>query len=224
MTSKLVLPETASPKWRLAFGFLEDRWNTKRRVVDAKAVAMAIMPHLPGEWGVSADAAQWEGEGYDGGALHRFQIERAADGLTLFVSSDTRHGREFGARFSLGNYRDARGEVITIRVGGDSIEPVARVNLEKRDPAAVAKDIIRRVIKPGEDVLVSIRLRQENVAKAVADRDARRAAIWPEASDAELSQDAGGLKEALIERLPKLLDEFCHAIGSAGLIWPDVKK
>lgn len=108
---------------------------------------------------------------HDGGAFHRFPIERVADGLTLHVSSETHNGREFGARFSLGNYRDARGEVITIRVGGNSIEPAARVNLEKRDPAAVAKDIIRRVIKPGEDVLVSIRLRQENVAKAVAERD-----------------------------------------------------
>lgn len=48
MTATLVLPENASPKWRLAFGFLEDRWNTKRRVVDAKAVAMAIMPHWNG--------------------------------------------------------------------------------------------------------------------------------------------------------------------------------
>lgn len=46
---------------------------------------------------------------------------------------------------------------------------------------------------------------------------ARRAAIWPEATDDELT--APDLKERLEERLPALLDEFRAAVESLGFTW-----
>lgn len=46
---------------------------------------------------------------------------------------------------------------------------------------------------------------------------ARSAAIWPEATDEELT--APDLKEKLLARLPGLMDEFCAAMESLGFVY-----
>lgn len=46
---------------------------------------------------------------------------------------------------------------------------------------------------------------------------ARSAAVWPEATDEELTAD--GLRERLEARLPMLLDEFRSAVESLGFTW-----
>jgi hypothetical protein len=46
---------------------------------------------------------------------------------------------------------------------------------------------------------------------------ARHAAIWPDATDEDLT--APGLKERLEARLPKLLEEFRAAVESLGFVW-----
>ncbi|WP_210235247.1 hypothetical protein, partial [Mesorhizobium sp. M2D.F.Ca.ET.206.01.1.1] len=48
---------------------------------------------------------------------------------------------------------------------------------------------------------------------------ARRAAIWPEASDAELSVEPEALKAALAARLPALIAEFRRDMETAGFLW-----
>lgn len=45
---------------------------------------------------------------------------------------------------------------------------------------------------------------------------ARRAAVWPDATDAELMQDTQALREVLLARLPKLMEEFRAAMESLG--------
>lgn len=52
---------------------------------------------------------------------------------------------------------------------------------------------------------------------------ARRTAIWPEATDAELSVEPDALKAALEARLPALLMRFNEAMAGAGFVMPDVK-
>ena len=49
---------------------------------------------------------------------------------------------------------------------------------------------------------------------------ARRAACWPEATDAELSAPRAELEAALLARLPALLAAFKTDIEAAGLLWP----
>lgn len=48
---------------------------------------------------------------------------------------------------------------------------------------------------------------------------ARRVAVWPEASDAELSAEPEALKAALLARLPALLAAFRADVESAGFMW-----
>ena len=48
---------------------------------------------------------------------------------------------------------------------------------------------------------------------------ARRVAIWPDATDAELSVDSEQLKIVLMARLPKLLEDFKSDILAAGFLW-----
>lgn len=48
---------------------------------------------------------------------------------------------------------------------------------------------------------------------------ARSAAVWPEATDAELSVDPAELRAALEARLPALLAEFRAMIEASGFIW-----
>jgi hypothetical protein len=48
---------------------------------------------------------------------------------------------------------------------------------------------------------------------------ARRSAIWPDATDEELSQDPETLKVVLLARLPALLADFRAKIESIGLDW-----
>ena len=49
---------------------------------------------------------------------------------------------------------------------------------------------------------------------------ARSAAIWPEATDADLMQEPEALKAALLARLPALLAEFKAAMLGAGFVYP----
>lgn len=48
---------------------------------------------------------------------------------------------------------------------------------------------------------------------------ARSTAVWPEATDAELSVPADELRAVLAARLPKLLKDFRKAIKSSGFAW-----
>lgn len=48
---------------------------------------------------------------------------------------------------------------------------------------------------------------------------ARRAAVWPEATDAELCAEPEVLKAALIARLPALLEEFQRDMEGLGFTW-----
>jgi hypothetical protein len=49
---------------------------------------------------------------------------------------------------------------------------------------------------------------------------ARSAAVWPEATDAELSIEPDELRKVLAARLPALLADFRAAMEGAGLLWP----
>jgi hypothetical protein len=51
---------------------------------------------------------------------------------------------------------------------------------------------------------------------------ARKAAVWPDATDAELSAEPERLKIALTARLPKLLEDFKCDILAAGFLWEPV--
>jgi hypothetical protein len=48
---------------------------------------------------------------------------------------------------------------------------------------------------------------------------ARRAAVWPDATDAELLVEPEQLKIALLARLPKLLENFKSDILATGFLW-----
>lgn len=48
---------------------------------------------------------------------------------------------------------------------------------------------------------------------------ARRTAVWPEATDAELSVEPDVLKVALLERLPALVEAFERDVRAAGFFW-----
>lgn len=48
---------------------------------------------------------------------------------------------------------------------------------------------------------------------------ARSVAIWPEATDEQLSVEPEALKLVLLERLPRLLEEFKAAMESLGFVW-----
>jgi hypothetical protein len=48
---------------------------------------------------------------------------------------------------------------------------------------------------------------------------ARRAAVWPDATDGDLMAEPASLKVALMARLPALLEEFKHDILAAGFLW-----
>lgn len=51
---------------------------------------------------------------------------------------------------------------------------------------------------------------------------ARRAAIWPDATDEDLSADPDTLKAALLARLPALMSEFRRLmVAECGFIWPE---
>ena len=51
---------------------------------------------------------------------------------------------------------------------------------------------------------------------------ARRAAIWPEATDAELMQEPEALRAQLQARLPALMEAFRADVAAAGLVFPEV--
>jgi hypothetical protein len=48
---------------------------------------------------------------------------------------------------------------------------------------------------------------------------ARRAAVWPDATDAELMAEPAELRAALEARLPGLIDAFRADMAAAGLAW-----
>lgn len=48
---------------------------------------------------------------------------------------------------------------------------------------------------------------------------ARSSAVWPEATDADLTQSPEALKSALLARLPALIEEFKNAVESLGFIF-----
>ena len=52
---------------------------------------------------------------------------------------------------------------------------------------------------------------------------ARRAAVWPDATDEELCQERPQLEAALKARLPALLAEFKQAMLEIGFIYPEEK-
>lgn len=59
----------------------------------------------------------------------------------------------------------------------------------------------------------------------VRDLDAaRRCAVWPDASDEELSVDKSALEVALLARLPSLLAAFKADMLACGFLWPEVQE
>ena len=61
-----------------------------------------------------------------------------------------------------------------------------------------------------------------NTVYLAGDRDldaARRAAIWPDATDEQLSAEPAELRASLEARLPALLAEFRAAMESCGFLW-----
>lgn len=62
-------------------------------------------------------------------------------------------------------------------------------------------------------------LTRTGVGKARELDAARRVAVWPEATDAELSNDPDTLRAALAARLPALLTQFRADIIAAGFHW-----
>jgi len=59
----------------------------------------------------------------------------------------------------------------------------------------------------------------EKTAKVANLDAARRCAIWPEATDEELTQEPDALKAQLIKRLPALMKEFKTAVESLGFTY-----
>lgn len=53
---------------------------------------------------------------------------------------------------------------------------------------------------------------------------ARRAAVWPDATDAELMQEPDALRAALAARLPALLARFKADMLACGFVWPAVAQ
>lgn len=53
---------------------------------------------------------------------------------------------------------------------------------------------------------------------------ARRAAVWPDATDADLMQEPEALKTALAKRLPGLITNFRRDVEAIGFIWSAVDK
>lgn len=53
---------------------------------------------------------------------------------------------------------------------------------------------------------------------------ARRCAVWPEATDEELSQEPEALTAALLERLPRLLYHFEATMRQIGFVWPEHRE
>lgn len=53
---------------------------------------------------------------------------------------------------------------------------------------------------------------------------ARSAAIWPEATDEELTQEKDKLTETLLARLPALLAEFRRDMEAVGFLWPERER
>jgi hypothetical protein len=52
---------------------------------------------------------------------------------------------------------------------------------------------------------------------------ARHAAIWPEATDEELSVEREELEKKLLERLPVIMEAFKADVVGAGFLWPETK-
>lgn len=50
---------------------------------------------------------------------------------------------------------------------------------------------------------------------------ARRVAVWPDATDEELSAEPEQLRAALVARAPALLDRFRAACAACGIAWPN---
>lgn len=75
--------------------------------------------------------------------------------------------------------------------------------------------------------LESCRVTRCKVATAFSDGKAReldaarRCAVWPDATDEELSAEPDVLKAALLARLPALLARFESDMRAAGLLWPE---
>lgn len=67
------------------------------------------------------------------------------------------------------------------------------------------------------NILTNVTKRSEGKARELD--NARSAASWPEATDAELMQEPEALKAVLLARLPQLLVEFRAAMESCGFAW-----
>ena len=52
---------------------------------------------------------------------------------------------------------------------------------------------------------------------------ARRSAVWPDATDADLCAEPDALTAALLARLPDRLARFQATMLSCGFVWPEVR-
>lgn len=91
-------------------------------------------------------------------------------------------------------------------------------NWELRMPDGLARDVYAHE-KPAPVVLEWVPSGRTGEGKARELDSARSCAVWPEATDEELSQEPEELKAALMARLPALMAEFKTAVESLGFIY-----
>lgn len=75
------------------------------------------------------------------------------------------------------------------------------------------------VEQPKDAVLRWVPVGMTGKGKAREFDAARRAAVWPEATDEQLSAEPAELRAMLKARLPKLMEEFRAAVESLGLVY-----
>lgn len=120
----------------------------------------------------------------------------------------------------------AKGEVRQIRNGRNGELCWEQVAIDP-DGNAVPLSQIPRTAE-GEKPADSWRLEwrpwcRTGIGKAREFEAARRAAVWPEATDEELSRPRAELEEALKARLPPLLAAFKADMLACGFLWPEPK-
>lgn len=132
-----------------------------RRDIDIATVMAALLPHMPG-WTCAAPD-NW-----------RASLVRTSDDMRLFLRADTKYGKEMCIEASIGRYHDAKGRCISPRdtMPRDWVEPKARMNIEKKTPEQIAKDIMRRVVEPAAPFIATLAKRKAEVEQGIVNRNA----------------------------------------------------
>lgn len=132
----------------------------------------------------------------------------STDGPMHYVANTVYHADEHGPTHAWVYYTAPESDPLGIGDKGERL-----LSYAKRQEAEQAEG------KPGYRVQWDI--------KTVKTRNldhARSCAVWPEATDAELTVDRDALKAALLARHPQLMAEFRQAMENAGLAWSPAKE